>query len=96
MINEQNIQLIMVLDKLRETYIDVNGGIDTDDARCIDDIRESIMSRSHGRWEYTTHYCRRYRVCSNCRCEKEDDRAAGWNFCQYCGADMRGDNNDKR
>lgn len=96
MINEQTVQLTAMLDKLRKTYINVNGGIDIDDDKCIDDIRECIMSRSHGKWEYTTQYCRCYRVCSNCGSKKEDDRAAGWNFCQYCGADMRGDNNDKR
>lgn len=47
--------------------------------------------RPTGHWEYVTHYCRRYRVCSECHAEKEDDRARGWNFCFNCGADMRGD-----
>lgn len=41
-----------------------------------------------GHWDYVTHYCRRYRVCSECHVEKEDDRATGWNYCQYCGARM--------
>ena len=41
-----------------------------------------------GKWNYVTHYARRYRVCSECNAEKEDDRATGWNFCPNCGADM--------
>ena len=42
-----------------------------------------------GKWEYTKHYGKRYRVCPFCKAEKEDDLSSGWNFCQYCGADMR-------
>lgn len=45
--------------------------------------------RPHGEWEYVTHYARRFRVCSVCKAEKEDDRATGWNFCQNCGSDNR-------
>ena len=53
---------------------------------------ESISFRREktGHWEYVTHYSRRYRVCSECHVEKEDDRSRGWNFCQYCGAKMTG------
>lgn len=43
-----------------------------------------------GEWNYVTHYARRYRVCSECNAEKEDDRATGWNFCPNCGARMNG------
>lgn len=43
-----------------------------------------------GEWKYVTHYARRYRVCSECNAEKEDDRATGWNFCPHCGAQMNG------
>ena len=46
------------------------------------------LDRPKGKWEYTTHYARRYRVCPICKAEKEDDHAAGWNFCQHCGARM--------
>ena len=52
--------------------------------------------RKRGKWKYVTHYGERYRVCSECGCEKEDDRATGWCFCQYCGADMRGDTDDSK
>lgn len=45
--------------------------------------------RPHGEWTYTTHYARRFRVCSVCKVEKEDDHASGWNYCQYCGASMK-------
>ena len=45
--------------------------------------------RPHGEWAYTTHFGSRFRICSVCKAEKEDDHASGWNFCQYCGADMR-------
>lgn len=45
--------------------------------------------RLRGEWEYVTHHARRFRVCSVCKAEKEDDRATGWNFCQYCGSDNR-------
>lgn len=45
------------------------------------------------RWKYRTHYGERYRVCPVCNTEKKDDKATGWNFCQYCGADLRGDIN---
>lgn len=48
----------------------------------------TIEERPKGKWEYTTHYSRRYRVCPICKAEKEDDHATGWNFCQYCGARM--------
>lgn len=46
--------------------------------------------RPHGEWQYTTHHARRYRICPFCKCEKEDDRSAGWFYCWHCGADMRG------
>lgn len=49
----------------------------------------TVEERPHGKWEYTTHYARRFRVCSVCKTEKEDDRSTGWNFCQYCGSDNR-------
>ena len=56
----------------------------------IEELKKRSEKRPHGHWEYVTHYCRRYRVCSECHAEKEDDRASGWNFCFNCGADMRG------
>ena len=49
-----------------------------------------VESSHKGKWEYTKHYGKRYRVCPFCKAEKEDDLSSGWNFCQYCGADMRG------
>lgn len=72
--------------------------------RCDDCIHDSVCTqtwrmadgcsyyeeqRPHGEWEYVTHYARRFRVCSVCKAEKEDDRATGWNFCQFCGSDNR-------
>lgn len=50
----------------------------------------SVQPSRKGKWEYTKHYGKRYRVCPFCKAEKEDDLSSGWNFCQYCGADMRG------
>ena len=41
-----------------------------------------------GKWKYTTHHGRRYRVCIACNCEREDDLSTGWNYCPYCGAKM--------
>ena len=51
----------------------------------------SVQPSRKGHWEYTKHYGKRYRVCPFCKAEKEDDLSSGWNFCQYCGADMRGE-----
>lgn len=59
----------------------------------LDDIRKlpSVTPQPKmGKWKYVTHYGRRYRVCSECNCEKEDDRATGWNYCPYCGTRMNG------
>lgn len=47
--------------------------------------------KKKGKWEYTTHHARRYRVCSCCHAEREDDRSTGWNFCPACGARMESD-----
>ena len=55
---------------------------------CVRDATP-YKERPHGKWEYVTHYGRRFRVCSVCKAEKEDDMATGWNFCQYCGSDNR-------
>ena len=44
-----------------------------------------------GKWEFTTHHARRYRVCPYCKSEKEDDRAGGWYFCWHCGTKMGGE-----
>ena len=33
--------------------------------------------------------------CSKCKRIVPEVRNGGWNFCPNCGADMRGDNNDK-
>jgi len=49
---------------------------------------KALQEQRTGHWEYTTHYGKRYRVCSECRVEKEDDRATGWNYCLNCGAKM--------
>ena len=34
----------------------------------------------------------RNRHCPFCHTEKKYDHSTGWNFCQYCGADLRGGN----
>lgn len=50
---------------------------------------KASTERPQGEWQYTTHHARRYRICPFCKCEKEDDRSAGWFYCWHCGADMR-------
>ena len=42
-----------------------------------------------GRWTYTTHYGKEYRVCSECNAERKHDFSTGWNYCPCCGAKMR-------
>ena len=61
-------------------------------------IRKYIIDNSHprGEWTFVTHYCRRYRVCSICGAEKEDDRATGWNYCQHCGSDNRPEEGEQK
>lgn len=49
---------------------------------------EMVDIRPKGKWEYTTHYGRRYRICPVCGMEREDDRSAGWYYCPNCGARM--------
>lgn len=75
--------LLKVSDILRAHNKPV-GGMTSREA--CEDILEAV--RPKGKWEYTTHYARRYRVCPICKAEKEDDCSAGWNFCHYCGARM--------
>lgn len=51
MINETSVKLLATLDKLRKTYVDVNGGIDIEDDNSIDDIRHIICeSPKIGHW----------------------------------------------
>ena len=42
-----------------------------------------------GRWIQTRHFGLMYRMCSSCSAERKDDLSTGWNYCPYCGADMR-------
>ena len=44
--------------------------------------------RKKGKWEYTTHYGDRYRVCPFCKVERRDDLSTGWYFCPNCGEAM--------
>ena len=82
-----------VLEKSRIIQLD-----DEEDGEClyvsvvlvddIDTLPPVIPTVPKGKWEYVKHYGKRYRVCSHCRTEKEDDNASGHNYCQYCGAIM--------
>ena len=54
----------------------------------------AVPEREKVEWQYVTHYGSRYRCCPFCHTEKQDDNSTGWNFCQYCGADMRGITDD--
>lgn len=72
-----------------DSCLDLNNYEDT--REFCDEIKElpSVTQKPKmGRWEYTTHYARRYRVCTECKCEREDDLSTGWNFCPNCGAKM--------
>ena len=57
---------------------------------CVFEEKSDVPGREKGTWQYVTHYGDRYRHCPFCHCEKKEDNSTGWNFCQYCGADMRG------
>ena len=62
------------------------------DCKIIQKIGKALENKpKKGEWKYTTHYGRRYRVCPFCTTEREDDHSTGWNFCCYCGADLRGE-----
>lgn len=84
--------LLQVSDVMRKHNRVVYRGINSvlpppmTDEEAVKLIRDIVTPK--GKWEYTTHYARRYRVCPLCKAEKEDDHATGWNFCQYCGARM--------
>lgn len=54
------------------------------------DKKVKELERPQGEWQYTTHHARRYRICSFCKSEKEDDRSEGWFYCWHCGAKMKG------
>lgn len=80
------------------TLCDTNKKYPKNEVFIVDDVYELItenlpsvtLQTKVGEWKYVTHYARRYRVCSECNAEKEDDRATGWNFCPHCGAQMNG------
>ena len=55
------------------------------------DYLNLVKNQKMGHWKYTTHYARRYRVCSVCGWEKLDDCSTGWNYCPYCSAKMNGE-----
>ena len=45
--------------------------------------------RKRGRWIQTRHFGHMYRMCSSCSAERKDDLSTGWNYCPYCGTDLR-------
>ena len=53
-----------------------------------------------GHWIEENHDEYEIWICSECGAHTELDMSeeygCGWKFCPMCGADMRGDNNDKR
>lgn len=54
------------------------------------ELANAVPERRKGKWQYVTHYGDRYRHCPFCHTERRDDNSTGWNFCSYCGEDMRG------
>ena len=77
---------------------DEENGADPEYMTALSDVRRgldnisvyAVPERKKGKWQYVTHYGSRYRHCPFCHTEKKDDYSSGWNFCQYCGEDMRG------
>lgn len=46
----------------------------------------------HAQWKVE---CKNRHKCSNCGFGRNTDTQMGWNFCPQCGADMRGDENER-
>lgn len=54
------------------------------------DEKEYILEslRSRGKWKFITHHGRRYRKCSRCNIEIEDNEFLRWDICFYCESRM--------
>ena len=67
----------------------------SDAKEMIGELPSVAPLRQVGEWMFTTHYATSYRVCPICNCQRIDDNSTGWNFCPNCGADMRGDADER-
>ena len=57
----------------------------------IEDFPNAEPERKTGEWIDGMPYVNsHWKVCSECH-ESAPDSCGGYNFCPYCGADMRGD-----
>lgn len=89
-------------DKLKAHYSWWKGGsreMTMDEAKsdfdCIIDLQPTVDPIKHGRWIVISEYPKKAE-CSYCGYPTEHELVCWWDYCPNCGADMRGEKNDKR